>query len=328
MLMNEGAQVSSQEVQNGRRLDPRHLAAAPIDEERSARGGDAEEVLSRARAQAHALTARAHADAEDLLSRAQAQVELLRVHAEAVRAEAECLRAEAAALRTAARDEVETAGLHADSTSQMHATADKLLAAVEDEVDAARDEFERMRTEALSIRRLLRAEIDAGLADVQKLRGEVQRLSAKTDKLAAELRLLLLRPGAAGVTEDPLVDARARAATDVRPEAAHPPQEEQMTELLRKIWDAASTEAGNVPARRSSGEPATPTVDDAWGGGQPAADVQPTDSHAEPRPASLPLIGSGGWGAREAALPYTGSPAGEPAPPSTSTSRRRRRRRG
>lgn len=323
MLMREGVQASAQESQNGHRLDPDHLAAARGYEDRSSQAVDAEELWSLARAEAQSLMARAHADAEDLLSRAQSHVDLLRAHAEAVRAEAECLRAEAAALRSAARDEVEAASSHAETTTEMHATAQKLLAAVQDEVDAARDQFERMRTEALAIGRLLRAEIDAGLADVQRLGGDVERVSAQTDKLAAELRLILARLAAAGAPEGPLVDARA-----VRGEVTRPRNEEQLAELLGQIWDRASTEARSVSARRSSGEPGTRTADDAWGGGEPAPDVQPVGDHAEPRPASLPLIGSGGWAGREATLPYTGSSASEPAPPSASTSRRRRRRRG
>lgn len=321
MLMREGVQASAPEPQNGHRLDPDHLAAARGYEDRSSQAVDPEELLSLARAEAQALMARAHADAEDLLSRAQSHVDLLRAHAEAVRAEAECLRAEAAALRSVARDEVEAASSHAGTTTEMHATAQKLLAAVQDEADAARDQFERMRTEALAIGRLLRTEIDTGLADVQQLGGDVERVSAQTDKLAAELRLLLARLAAARPSEGPLVDARA-----ARGEVARPRQEEQLAEMLGQIWDRASTEASRVSARRSSGGPATRTADDDWGGGGPAPDVQPVDSHAEPRPASLPLIGSGGWGAREAALPHTGSPASEPAP--ASTSRRRRRRRG
>lgn len=147
-----------------------------------------EDLLSTVRSYAESMTVQARADAEELLSRAHAQAELLRVRAEAVRAEAECLRAEAAALRIAVRDDAEAANERAKSAAQTHAAAEELRALMQREADAAREEFERMRTEAMAIRRLLRAEVDAGVFDTERTRAEIQRLWAETDKLAVVLR--------------------------------------------------------------------------------------------------------------------------------------------
>ena len=184
-----------------------------------------EGLLSTVRSYAESLTAQARADADELLSRAHAQAELLRVRAEAVRAEADCMRAEAAALRIAVKEDAEAARERAKSAAETHAAAEELRAEMQREVDAAREEFERMRTEAMVIRRLLRAEVDAGVFDTERTRGDVQRLWAETDKLAAAIRRISAH---AGLTSGPMetgigsstwaeIDRRGTSLEDVVP---------------------------------------------------------------------------------------------------------------
>jgi hypothetical protein len=225
VVVPEGVSWSAGQRQNGHHDEPDHVVLAGADEVRGSRigataamfgrgdaadpddtrpigdpgrplrdatslnveGRQAEDLLFRVRAHAESLAGQAQVEAEELLSRAQAQAELLRVHAEAMRAEAECMRAEAGALRAAVREEADAAASCADSVTDARAAAEELRAAMQLEAVAAREEFEQMRAETLSIRRLLRAEIDAGLADAERLRGEVRRLCHDANQLAAEL---------------------------------------------------------------------------------------------------------------------------------------------
>jgi hypothetical protein len=173
-----------------------------------------DDLLSMVRSYVESLTVQARADAEELLSHAHVQAELLRVRAEAVRAEAECLRAEAAALRSSVKEEAEAARARAESAAQTYSDAEDLRAAMHRETDDAREEFTRMRTEAMAIRRLLRAEVDAGLADTERMRGEVQRLWAETDKLAAVLRLLSAGAETAGSPVDTSMESGTWAQPD------------------------------------------------------------------------------------------------------------------
>ena len=170
------------------------------------------------------MSAQTQADAEELLSRARAQAELLRVHAEAARAEAESLRAEAAALRRAARDEAAAAGARAEAViAQLHASAEAFRSAMEVEADAARSEVERSKTEAASLRHLLQADIDTGLEETEQMRSQLQALWAETGKLAAQLRLLSDRAEAAGAPDGPGSDpSRAAADTQVMGPVAEP----------------------------------------------------------------------------------------------------------
>ena len=164
----------------------------------SIQAGDHEDLLSRARSQAESLGAQVRAGAEDLLSRAQSQAELLQVHAENIRAEADALRAEAAALGRAVSHHADAAGSSAESVAdEERVAAEGIRSAIRQELDAARQEFEWMRAEAILVRRVLRAEIDAGVGDVDRVRGDVQRLCAETNKLAAELGLLFAAGGLA-----------------------------------------------------------------------------------------------------------------------------------
>ena len=143
------------------------------------------------------------ADVDELLSRAHMHAELLRVHAEAARAEAEALRVEAAALRKGARDEAAAATSRAEALcAHVRATADEFLSAIEVQAAATRAEVDRLRTEAESLRRLLQAEIGAGLADARRMRADAQSLWAETDKVAAELRGLSARAATAAAGED------------------------------------------------------------------------------------------------------------------------------
>ncbi|MDQ3898481.1 MAG: hypothetical protein M3326_14765 [Actinomycetota bacterium] len=283
----------------------------------SVQGRHAEDLLFRARSHADSLAAQAQAEAEELLSRAQAQAELLRVHAEAMRAEAEYMRAEAAAVRAAVRDEAEAASARAESAvAEARAAAEELRSAMQLEAGAARQDFEQTRAEAMSIRRLVRAELDAALADAERLRGDIRRLCADTNKLGAELGLLLARAGAVeepvGSEADggPIEDwawtdpGGVPAASGVEPEPG-PPLDKNLAELLRQMWDAASGEQAT----------AVETPDE-----QPEGPVGPWGA----RRASQPLIGSGGWHAKGAAAPGPGEEpddaAGQPPPV-----RRRRR---
>ena len=302
----------------------------------SVQGRHAEELLFRARAHADSLAAQAQAEAEELLSRAHAQAELLRVQVEAMRAEAEYMRSEAG-LAAAVRDEVEAARSCAEAAAaEARAAGEELRSAMQLDVAAARQELEQMSAAAMSIRRSLRAEIDAGLADAGRLRGEVRRLCADTNKLAAELGLLLAAAGGAddrtgaegdagpvdewpsteshgagGVESDegPSESPSAPGATaGPRTGAAPPPSDTNVAELLRQIWDAAS--ANQSTAMEAPEEPEGPTA--------PLGGLR----------AAQPLIGSGGWRAKETAAPDVGQGAGEAAPPPSPGRRRRRFHRG
>ena len=140
-------------------------------------------------------TGPADSGAEELLSRAEAQAEHLGAHAEAVRAEADRLRAEAGVLRVAVQHAAETARARAESAATSQAAVERLHSTLLAEADAVRVELASIRAEVVSIREVLRAEIDAGVADVRRMRAEVQRLWPETEKLAAELRLLLAGTG-------------------------------------------------------------------------------------------------------------------------------------
>lgn len=301
-------------------------------------GRQVEELLFSARSHADALAAQARDEAEELLSRAQAQAELLRVHAEHMRAEAEHMRAEAAALQAALSTEVEAAGVGTESAvSEARAAAEELRSAIQLEAAAARQQLEQVKAEATSIRRLLRAEVDAGLADAERLRGEVRRLCAETNKLAAELAMLLAgrapdEPAAVG-------DHRARPPHDAppaepddgaspvgdeglgrssgelepmvgpTPHAEAPELDRNMAELLQKLWDAAFKD-GSPTSETPANEFEEPSV--PWGG----------------RGASQPLIGSGGWQAKDPAAPELGTDAGDETTMQASGRRRRRFHRG
>lgn len=359
--MPEGAQASRPETQTGHRVDPDHVVRSRHDGAPTAHSVDADEVLSRARALAESFTARAHTHAEDLLSRARCQAELLRAQADAVRAEAESLRAEAGALRTTVRDEIDSAASHAASTAQMEAAARELLLAVHGEVNAARGELERMRTETLSILQVLRADVDTGLAGVQYIGADVRRLSATTDKLESDLRLLIARAAAGGTFEGvrgrsagepPRADAPTPPGVPwdgAPPEPPPAPHKEDVTEMLRQIWIAASSDSGGDSEWRSRTDPATATLDDArprpaqeWvqapGPGwdaecadgreataETAQGQQPLHRQPDRSRAAEPLIGSGGWHANGAARPYADSPSDEAATPPPPPDRGRRR---
>lgn len=299
----------------------------------SVQGRHAEELLFRARAHADSLAAQAQAEAEELLSRAHAQAELLRVQVEAMRAEAECMRSEAG-LAAAVRDEVEAARSCAEAAAvEARAAAEELHSSMQLDVAATRHELEQMSAAAMSIRRSLRTELDAGLADVGRLRGEVRRLCADANKLTAELRLLL---AAAGGTDDrtgaeldagpadewpstephgthsvesdegPSESASAQGATaGPRTGTAPPPSDTNVAELLRQIWDAASANQSTVS--EAAAEPETPTG--PLGGFR----------------AAQPLIGSGGWRAKEGAAPDVSPEAGDATAPPAPPGRRRRR---
>lgn len=396
MVMSEGA-VSPEQMENGHQGDaPTRVGLSGADEVHRPRTGlsgqarDAEDVLSRARSHAESLGAQALAEAEELLSRAHSQAELLRVHADAMRAEADCLRAEAAAVLGAVRHDADASRSFTESVAaHASAAAEEFRSAVQLEVDAARQEFERMRTEALFIRRVLRAELDAGLADVDRMRGEVQRLCAETNKLAAELGLLFAaggseqiavagdpggRPPDARPSNGPAPGAEAHAASDDpwtsdrpaggddsqtsaspfspdegaasgrRLDAAGTPSDSNVAELLRQIWDAASTGLGRLSDDGSIGTPGWATADDPAGSsdseGFETGEREPGEAGAQARVAASlgehevgtvdgrrgwePLIGSGGWRATEAAAPAApeaGEFAASPPPPG----RRRRR---
>jgi hypothetical protein len=387
----------------------------------SVQAREADDLLSRACAHAEALGARARADAEELLSRAQSQAELLRVHAEAIRVEADRLRAEAAALRTEVLHNAEASGSSADSMAEhARAAAEEFRSTVQLEVDAARKEFDRMTTEARFVRRVLRAEIDAGLVDVDRMRDDVQRLCAETNKLAAELRLLFAadglnemgvpgeashsshvapsnkpgrdtttgasepdgsQPGFAaeddgremspGSTEAPgagghavpsgcsprgdQVQAEAPPAWLPQVEGAKGGPErhlagkhvdDDLAELLRQIWDAASEYLGKLcedPASHPSGwptadgpnrSPALGPFERREGDSDELPPEGPVDTLFEKEQVSRSvgdfrgaeaLIGSGGWRARQTPSAPAGSEAGEGATPPPPFSRRRRR---
>lgn len=222
MGVSEGVPAPTHENQNGRNhsMSPKAIldgtaeifGAGPDN----ARGREAdapalsvagEGEVGTARRNAESLGARAQVEAEELLSRAHAHANVLRVHAEAARAEAQALRAEAAALRRASADQAAAAtSFVAALTAEMEATAKDLRSSMESKADEARAEVERLGREAMSLRRLLRAEIDAGLADIQQMRAEVQGVWAETEKQAAGLRLLSARAGAAVTLDELRVD--------------------------------------------------------------------------------------------------------------------------
>ena len=289
-------------------------------------------------------------DAERLLSQAYVHAERLRVHAEAARGEAEFLRAEAAALRRAARDEAGAAIARSEAlTTQVLATAEEVRSAIEEQAEATRAEIERLRVEASSLRRLLQAEIEAGLAKTQRMHDELEDRWA--DKLATEHRRLSAEssppaaekePGAPaaedgpapGGATDPLGELRQAIAVEVEQRlagvvaelehrlASAPPQSEPGTDpvlgqldvgrLLRDIWDAA--------------EPSRVSDDPGWSG-----DTSPHDGAEERATATMPLIGSGGWCA-STPLTSASAPGDEPAasetspPPPAGRDRRRFRR--
>ena len=294
----------------------------------SVQGRQVEELLFRARSHADALAAQAQAEAEELMSRAHAQAELLRVHAEAMRAEAEHMRAEAGALQTAVRAEVDAASSCTEvAVSEARAAAEELRSAIQLEAATARQQLEQVKAEVTSICRLWRAELDAGLADAERLRGDVRRLCVETNKLATELAMVLAGRApddelpadplrvAPDDTLSPVGDGGPEESSGVLTAAAGPMQAQapeldgNIAELLRKLWDAAYG-TGSPSSETSADEPDEPPG--PWGGLRSAQ----------------PLIGSGGWQAKEAAAPEVGLRAGdEPMLPAPVGRRRRFHRR-
>ena len=293
----------------------------------------AEELVFRTRAHADALAAQAQAEAEELLSRAHAQAEVLRVRAEAMRAEAEYMRSEAGAVAAAVKEEIEAASSCAESAAaEARAAAEEVRSAMRLEAAAARQDLEQMKAAAISIRRSLRAEIDAGLADSERLRAEVRRLCADTNKLAAELGLLL---AAAGAADDRIGDDVDAGPVDEWPSAeshgtrgvesyegsiaspsapggtagrltgaAPPPSDTNVAELLRQLLHAAAANQSTAMGAPEEAEGPTAPL-----GGLHAAQ---------------PLIGSGGWWAKETVAPDVGGRTGDaPAPPPPGRRRRR-----
>ena len=326
-----------------------------------------EDLLATVRSYAESLTIQARAEADELLAHAHAQAEQLRGRAEAVRAEAECMRAEAAAQRIAVRDDAEAAGEYAKSAAQTLAAAEDLRAAMQRDADAARDEFERMRTEAMAIRRLLRAEADAGAAETERTRGDIQHLWAETDRMAAVLRLLAARAEGAGSPLDTGTEHGAWGA-DAEPrgiaaeELRHSTAPDQLDDsestvprpasalggkvqldgdvagLLRDIWEVLSAEptrenrspAHLGPSPGSAGAPAPdpgPFLSDPV----PAIEAsQPPDVVAQDggaKRASQPLIGSGGWHQKQAHGSQPVPEDGAPLPPDSGRRRSRFHRR-
>lgn len=346
---------------------------------------EAEDLLSRARSHAESLGAQARAEAQELLSRAQSQAEMLRVHAEAMRAEADCLRAEAAALRSAVARGAVAKGSDAEAVAApAPAAAEGYRSAPQLEIDVAREELERIGAEAILVRRALRAEIDAGLEDVDRMRGEVRRLCAETNKLAAELGLLFSAGGpermaiasdvdvrspepvaAQGRNDDPVVvdsslegdqghteGPNSASADDQgaepgrRPPAAGPHLDRSVAELLRQIWDAASAGLGRLSEDPSSGAGGWRTGEDRTGAPTPGPFETRRPEREEPgaeapveapfrtaRSAgaveglggSEPLIGSGGWRAKQAGPAETAPIGGEAVTPPPPPARPRRR---
>jgi hypothetical protein len=319
----------------------------------------AEDLLSSVRSYAESLTIQARADADELLSHAHAQAEQLRARAEAVRAEAERMRAEAAAERIAVRDDADAAGEYAKSAAQTLATAEALRAAMQCEVDAARDEFERIRTEAMAIRRLLRAEADAGVAEMERTRGEIQHLWAETDKLAAVLRQLTARAESTGNLLDTGIESTTQGAEAVRrgiraeelPHSAAPSQSDDFgvavprpAEVARVPRQPVSAPGGEVDVRASWEVVSAETTRENRAERAPAPDPGPTVSGPLPaveasqppddvvqdggaKRASQPLIGSGGWQQKQALGPPTAPPDAAPLPPASIRRRSRFHRR-
>ena len=293
---------------------------------------DVDDLLSTVRAYAESLTVQARADADELLSRAHAEAELLRARAEAVRAEAECLRAEAAALRIAVRDDAEATSERAESVARTHAAAEELRAAMQREADAMRDEFERMRAEGMAIRGLLRAEAEAGVV-ARERSVEVQRARAEADKLAAVLRLLSPGDEATGRPDEPGIDSADEWSVSA-PDHGEIPLDRDGAALLREIWQVVSAESTRgprsahspVPSPGSEDAPAPgagPSVGAPW----PAVESSEPPDHIAPmggpKRASQPLIGSGGWQQKQA----PSAPAvPDDAPPLAPAASRRRRR--
>jgi hypothetical protein len=294
MGVAERAPRSGHELQNGHGRNPAGEAEA------GTAGGHAE--LEGGQAQAHA---------EELLSRAHAHAELLRAHAEALRAEAASLRAEAAALRRAAQDGAAGANARAEAlVVQMQAAADELRVSMQGQAEEIRAEIEGARAEAESLRRLLRAETDAALADAQRLRAEVQAFRAEIHQLSTELHLLSAR--ATGDAEPGALDRHfpdlEGPETGSRVETHHDPDHAlpvgDLRERFRRIWEGTHAEAT----------------------GDPSSVEQPADTLGVPR-ASEPLIGSGGWrapGATSSPAPVEDGGAGEPSAPPPGGSHRRR----